>query len=370
VGPALVPPRTDTLSSELPAAPPALSQPRTTPEHPLAGQLRHARPGEVIRIPAGTYHLGQGIVFEHPVTLLGGGRRGDASGGGRGRLRAALRGRGAADVARPGVSLGGCGTGTRSRGDARRGGDRALRVQRRQRRRAAPGGRPCPPGRQPRAGVRLRGAGEPLRDPDRQPGSGDRGGDALRAEQPGRDRLPRERQRRRPAEPLCQQSAVRHHRHGPGSSDAEENICRGNQRSGIAYFGEAGGEAASNTCQENERYGISLSEPASPVLGGNDCRANALSGSAYFGSSAGSARQNLCTLNQGFGIFVGERAGPTLDENACRENAQDSLRFDDEASGSARHNDCAGNQHYGIYVGVLASPQLDQTAASAIACAT
>ena len=135
----------------------------------------------------------------------------------------------------------------------------------------------------------------------------------------------------------------------------ESNTCQANIHSGIAYYHSAAGIARQNVCNGNRRYGIYATDRAQPGLEANTCQANRLAGIFYFGTAAGIARQNVCALNDKHGIYLGERAQPTLEANICRNNRQVGIICMDRSTGVASQNTCSNNQLSGMaYFGYAA----------------
>jgi parallel beta-helix repeat protein len=139
----------------------------------------------------------------------------------------------------------------------------------------------------------------------------------------------------------------------------DQNTCRENKGSGIAYFDNASGTARNNTCVNNTKHGIFVGEQARPTLEGNTCRENGDCGIAYFGRASGTARNNTCVKNTKNGIYVGDQAQPRLEGNTCRENKWSGIAYFGSASGTARNNTCENNGLRGIFVGDQTQPTLE-----------
>ncbi|GDX83549.1 hypothetical protein LBMAG42_53600 [Deltaproteobacteria bacterium] len=137
------------------------------------------------------------------------------------------------------------------------------------------------------------------------------------------------------------------------------NECRENNSCGISFSGDAGGTATGNTCDGNALHGIHVAERAHPTLEANECRQNKSCGIAFFGDAGGTAKANKCQGNAANGIYVDGRAQPTLDANECRENKSAGIAFFGDTGGTASGNECHGNAADGIYVGARAKPTLD-----------
>jgi parallel beta-helix repeat protein len=148
------------------------------------------------------------------------------------------------------------------------------------------------------------------------------------------------------------------HLRGEASLLLENNICRDNEDSGIAYFEQAGGTARSNDCSANAMHGIYVDDQAAPTLEGNTLRDNGETGIAYFGQAGGTARGNDCSANGKHGIGVEDQAAPALETNTLRDNGDSGIAYFGGAAGLARGNICSNNKYNGIYAAEGTAPTL------------
>jgi parallel beta-helix repeat protein len=138
----------------------------------------------------------------------------------------------------------------------------------------------------------------------------------------------------------------------------ESNTCENNQQCGILYSDSAGGTAQQNVCRQNGLNGIGVEGHAQPQLEGNSCEDNQQCGIMYLESAGGTARHNVCRQN-GAGILVRDKAQPHLEGNTCDKNEICGIGYKESAGGVARQNVCRQNGHHGIGVNGQAQPQLE-----------
>lgn len=138
----------------------------------------------------------------------------------------------------------------------------------------------------------------------------------------------------------------------------EENRCERNQGAGIQYVGASAGSAIGNICRENREHGIQIADRCHPDVKGNTCNNNGGSGVVYYDEAAGIANNNTCNHNDSHGFQVGDSAHPTLENNTCRGNQQSGIIYFSSAAGIARGNQCIENAFFGIAVAVSARPSV------------
>ena len=129
-----------------------------------------------------------------------------------------------------------------------------------------------------------------------------------------------------------------------------DNIAVGSGHHGIAYGKRAGGTAQGNTCKANQWSGIAVTGAgAAPSLVSNVCTENLKCG-IYFGEgAAGIAQGGTCDKNKDTGILVLDAGtAPTLKDNVCSGNEQHGICFAQGAGGTADGNTCSNNKSCGI----------------------
>jgi parallel beta-helix repeat protein len=143
---------------------------------------------------------------------------------------------------------------------------------------------------------------------------------------------------------------------GQAQAQLEGNTCENNQQCGISYWESAGGTARQNVCRQNGYHGIGVQGQAQPQLEGNSCEDNQQCGIMYLESAGGTARQNVCRQNGYHGIGVQGQAQPQLEGNSCEDNQQCGIMYLESAGGTARQNVCRQNGYHGIGVNGQAQP--------------
>ena len=109
---------------------------------------------------------------------------------------------------------------------------------------------------------------------------------------------------------------------GRAAPTLDRNTCRRNEH-GIVCTGTAGPHVVGNTCERNVRHGVLVLVEAEATLRleENRCRLNGASGIAFVGNSRGSSTRDVCRQNLD-GISVEENAAPVVAYPSCVENTR------------------------------------------------
>lgn len=147
-------------------------------------------------------------------------------------------------------------------------------------------------------------------------------------------------------------------------AELEDNLCVSNDGAGIHLASSKKGVINRNTCRWN-RHGIeSTDADCDATLRNNRCLDNRRAGIRVGAGAPLHVVDNILS-NNAIGALVeavpGERSdwvGPTLERNRCEDNTEAGIRFD--GAGIARNNLCRRNGDAGILVNTRLSVLLDQ----------
>jgi parallel beta-helix repeat protein len=132
---------------------------------------------------------------------------------------------------------------------------------------------------------------------------------------------------------------------GSSRISLENNVFRGCDFSGIAFFNRASGEARDNTCTGCE-VGIVLQDGAHALVESNRCSDNEY-GIEAWGHSGGKIQENRCSGNHTAGIGVADSASPMITSNTCTHN-EDGIDAVGGKGFGIGGNTCNANKAVGI----------------------